>query len=43
MLSLSNGTIFNDLEWSVTQISRSRHFFDIEYLSKRHEIEPLLL
>ena len=23
---LSNGTIFNDLEWPLTQISRSRHY-----------------
>jgi len=27
MHSVSNGTIFNDLEWPVIRISRSRHFW----------------
>ena len=31
MCNLSNSTTFNDLEWPLTRISRSWHFFDIEY------------
>jgi len=26
LCDLSNGAIFNDLEWSLTQISRMRHY-----------------
>jgi len=32
---LSIGAIFNDLQRPLTHISRSRHFFDAEYLSNR--------
>ena len=39
---LSNDAIFNDLEWSVTQISRARHYSTLRISQKQYKIETLL-
>ena len=47
LCDLSNGTISNDLEWSLTKLSKSRHYLTLNMLwtwisQKRYEIETQL-